>query len=230
MVKDSCLWDKTKAIKTPWMRKARDPGSNPGGAIEIKMEVKKKNENIALFDMDGTLCDYDKSLSIEMEKLRCPSEPAFTSPLSDDAPIYIKARADLIRSSEEWWENLPRLNLGFDIWSIAEELGYRRMILTQGNRKNPYSWSGKKKWIDKNLGEDTDITITRDKGLVYGKVLVDDFPKYIERWLEWRPRGLVIMPDNLLNKEFEHPQVIRYQGNNIEEVRTAMEKAKLRED
>jgi len=55
------------------------------------------------------------------------------------------------------------------------------MILTQGPKKNPASWSGKKKWIDKNLGQDVDITITRDKGLVYGKVLVDDYPGYIEK-------------------------------------------------
>ena len=200
------------------------------GLLKVKMEVKRKVENIALFDMDGTLCDYDKGLSMELEKLRNPSETLFVPPLSDDAPDYIKARADLIRKSEEWWENLPKFKLGFDVLEIAKELGYKRMILTQGPRKNPYSWSGKKKWIDKNLGEDIDITITRDKGLVYGKVLVDDFPKHIERWLEWRPRGLVIMPDNVLNKNFEHSQVIRYYGSNIEEVKNAMEKAKLRED
>jgi hypothetical protein len=44
------------------------------------------------------------------------------------------------------------------------------MILTQGPRKNPASWAGKKKCIDRHLGQDADITITRDKGLVYGKV------------------------------------------------------------
>ena len=26
------------------------------------------------------------------------------------------------------------------------------------------------------------VTITMDKGLVYGKVLVDDYPPYVERW------------------------------------------------
>ena len=102
------------------------------------------------------------------------------------------------------------------------------MILTQGPKKNPASWSGKKKWIDKNLGQDVDITITRDKGLVYGKVLVDDYPGYIEKWLQWRERGLVIMPANELNKYFVHPQVIRYDGTNLNEIAIAMEKAKLR--
>jgi hypothetical protein len=187
----------------------------------------KEIENIALFDMDGTLCDYDKGLSESLEKLRSPEEPIFNF-LRDDSPDYIKARADLIRSSEKWWTTLPKFQLGFDVLKVARELGYREMILTQGPRNNPASWSGKKIWMNENLGSDVDITITRDKGLVYGKVLVDDFPKYIERWLEWRPRGLVIMPANNGNENFTHPQVIRYDGSNLSQVRKAMEDIKLR--
>lgn len=185
-------------------------------------------ENIALFDMDGTLCDYDKPLSERLERLKSPHEPICKMPLRDNAPDYIKERADLIRASEKWWEELPKFKLGWDILGVARELGYRIVILTQGPRKNPASWSGKKRWIDKNLGTDVDITITRDKGLVYGKVLVDDFPGYIERWLKWRKRGLVIMPASEENKDFHHPQVVRYDGSNLLEVRSAMEKAKLR--
>lgn len=102
------------------------------------------------------------------------------------------------------------------------------MILTQGPRKNPASWSGKKRWIDKNLGENVDITITRDKGLVYGKIFVDDYPGYLKRWLEWRPRGLAIMPVNKENKDFKHPNVISYDGTNLEEVKKAMQLIKER--
>ena len=185
-------------------------------------------ENIALFDMDGTLCDYDKALLEKLEVLRSPHEPVFKLPLRDNAPNCIKERADLIRASEKWWEELPKFKLGRDILEAARELEYRIVILTPGPRRNPASWSGKKKWIDKNLGPDVDITMTRDKGLVYGKVLVDDFPEYIERWLKWRKRGLVIMPANEGNKDYHHPQVIRYNGSNLSEVKSAMEKAKLR--
>ncbi len=190
----------------------------------------KKIENIALFDMDGTLCDYEKGLFECLEKLRSPEEPVFYPPITDDCPDYIRARADLIRSSEKWWINLPRFQLGFDILKIAKELEYRIMILTSGPRRNPSSWSGKKIWIDNNLGQDVDITITRDKGLVYGKILVDDFPKYIERWLQYRPRGLVIMPAGKQNENFKHRQIVRYDGTNLEQVREVMEKAKLRKN
>jgi 5'-nucleotidase len=102
------------------------------------------------------------------------------------------------------------------------------MILTQGPKRNPESWAGKKKWIDKHLGRDTDITITRDKGLVYGKVLVDDSLEYAERWLNWRERGLVIMPSNESNKNYIHPQVIRYDGTNSGRISEAMKRARDR--
>jgi FMN phosphatase YigB (HAD superfamily) len=179
-------------------------------------------ENVALFDMDGTLCDYSGQLLKDLNKLTAKEEPRFIGEVRD-APDYIKKRADLIRASQEWWKNLPRLQLGWDILKVAQDLDYRIMILTQGPRNNPASWSGKKLWIDKNLGQDIDITITRDKGLVYGKVLVDDFPEYIERWLTWRKNGVVIMPANESNRNYKHRQVIRYDGTNLEEVKLAME-------
>jgi len=191
------------------------------------MKFMIKIEDVALFDMDGTLCDYDRALSEKLEELRSPNEPQYISSIRD-APPHIKRRADMIRASEEWWENLPRFQLGWDILEIAKNLDYRIMILTQGPRKNPSSWSGKKKWIDKNLGEDVDVTITRNKGLIYGKVLVDDFPGYIKGWLKYRKRGVVIMPANESNQNFIHPNVIRYDGTNINQVKKALELAKKR--
>lgn len=187
-------------------------------------------EDIALFDMDGTLCDYEKGLREKLEELRSPEEPPYNLPVRDNSPKHIRNRANLIRSAESWWENLPALELGWDILKVAKDLDFRIMILTQGPKSNPAAWSGKKKWIDKNLGREVDITITRDKGLVYGKVLVDDFPEYAERWLTWRRRGLVIIPANSTNQEYRNQQVIRYDGKNLLEVERAMRIAKLREE
>lgn len=189
--------------------------------------IERMIENIALFDMDGTLFDYDGALTRDMNKLRSPDEPLFVPPLTDDSPEYLKARADLIRGYESWWENLSKLELGWQILEVAKQLEYSITILTQGPRKNPASWSGKKKCIDKHLGEDMDITVTRNKGLVYGRVLVDDYPKYVEKWLAHRPRGQVIMPAGPLNLGYENPRVIRYDGKNLEQVRGSMERAKL---
>jgi 5'-nucleotidase len=60
------------------------------------------------------------------------------------------------------------------------------------------------------------VTITMDKGLVHSKLLVDDYPKYVPRWLRWRKRGMVILPDQHCNRSFEHPQVYRCAGNRVE--------------
>jgi 5'-nucleotidase len=187
--------------------------------------MQKEIARVALFDMDGTLCDYDSGLFAELEKMRAPNDPVYRPPLADDAPAYVKARTDLIRRSERWWAELPRLKLGFEVWNLAGELGYVREILTQGPRRNPYAWSGKKIWIDRNLGEDVDITITRNKSRHYGKVLVDDFPEYVLAWLEHRPRGIAIVPANPRNEGFSHPQVLRYDGTNFDELRECLTRA-----
>jgi len=189
----------------------------------------QRPEDVALIDMDGTICDYDRALYEKMERLRSPDEPETVLPVTSDSPTYLKDRSDLIRSCSDWWANLHKLQLGWDVLSMAKELEFRLMILTQGPRKNANAWKGKKLWLDEHLGEDFDVTMTRDKGLVYGKVLVDDFPKYAERWLEWRQRGLVIMPASKLNEGFSHPQVIRYDGTNLDQVREAMLAQKNRE-
>jgi hypothetical protein len=181
-------------------------------------------EKIALFDLDGTLCDYESSLLSSLNELNSPEEPRIKQLSKKELAPHLQKRMDLIRSSVNWWANLPRFELGFTIWKLAEDLGFRRMVLTQGPKRNPNAWSGKKIWIDKNLGPETEITITRDKGLVYGKILVDDWPEYIERWLKWRPRGLVIMPASSQNKKFKHKQVIRYDGSNLQQVAKEMEK------
>jgi 5'-nucleotidase len=188
-------------------------------------------EQIALFDMDGTLCDYDSALFKSLEELRSPEEKKVFYSHSKKLPKYLKKRADLIKRNEFWWENIPRFKLGWDILRVAQKKGFKIMILTQGPKKNPSSWSGKLKWLLKNIPE-TDITITRDKGLVYGKILVDDYPEYIKRWLSHRPRGLVIMPVNDSNKNFKHKNVLHYDGTNLKEIKKALDivkKRKIRE-
>lgn len=179
-------------------------------------------EDIVLFDMDGTLVDYEKTLNADMARLEAPNEPSYIEFSRGQLPDYLEARADLIRGRVSWWANLPKLNIGFDIWHLCTRLDLRKVILTQGSRKNPKSWMGKKMWIDSNISSETDVTITRDKSLMYGKVLVDDYPDYITKWLKWRPRGLVIMPAHYYNEGFEHVQVVRYNGGNYREVEKAI--------
>ncbi|NCN98584.1 hypothetical protein COU62_04385 [Candidatus Pacearchaeota archaeon CG10_big_fil_rev_8_21_14_0_10_35_219] len=98
--------------------------------------------------MDRTLCDYDLALSGGLAKLRHPDEPKITSGFRN-AQDYLVNRMNLIKNSEDWWANIPKFQLGWDILEIAEELGFRTMILAQDPRTNPGTRAGKKDgWIN----------------------------------------------------------------------------------
>lgn len=51
-----------------------------------------KPEDVALFDLDGTLCDYEFGMRLSMEKLRSPNEPPYAGVPHSDTPAYLKNR------------------------------------------------------------------------------------------------------------------------------------------
>jgi 5'-nucleotidase len=169
--------------------------------------MSKEKEDVALIDMDDTLCEYSRQLEADSKEL-FGNELA---KLTEDARRHV---GRLIRCQQGWYEKLQPIQLGFDIAEMLKTAGFKLMILTKGNTGILNAWNEKIVWCKKHI-PDALITITEDKGLMYGKILVDDYPGYIKRWLEWRPRGLVIMPDrygNHGNQGFEHENVIRIHG------------------
>lgn len=191
----------------------------------------RPNEDIALFDLDGTLADYNGQMINDLNSIRGPNESVVTE-LShgDDFPKELEARRKILRNQPGWWVNLPVCEAGEYVLRVAQEIGFKIHILTQGPLHAQAAWTEKLLWVQKHFPDVEDVTITRDKGLVYGKVLVDDWPMFAERWLANRPRGLVIMPAYNYNKDYKHPNVIRYDGTleSKEEVREALQKAKDR--
>jgi phosphoglycolate phosphatase-like HAD superfamily hydrolase len=175
---------------------------------------------IALFDMDGTLADYDGQLLKDLQKIASPNEPPIDGTDIHKGGGYLEYRRHMITSQVGWWLKLKKFQLGFDIIELCKNIGYEIVVLTKGPSTKYSAWSEKVEWCNKYLKEYIKgVTITNDKGLVYGKVLVDDFPDYIISWLKHRPRGLIIMPAHDFNKDFKHPNVVRYDGTNIEEVK-----------
>lgn len=175
---------------------------------------------IALFDLDDTLADYAGQLLKDLQKIASPLEPP--PELYANIP-YIEARRHVITSQVGWFRKLPKFQLGWDILELAKEIGYSISVLTKGPATKHLAWAEKVEWCQKHLADYIEgVTIAHDKGMVYGAVLVDDWPEYIERWLQHRPRGLVIMPAGKHNSEFSHPSVVRYDGTNIGEVRERM--------
>jgi hypothetical protein len=179
-----------------------------------------KRDKIALFDLDGTLADYDGQVLNDLQLLASENEPPPV--LYSDIP-YLEARRHVITSQVGWWLKLEKFQLGWDVLEVAKEVGYSISVLTKGPSRKFAAWAEKIEWCNRHLeGYIDGVTITHDKGLVYGAVLVDDWPEYIKKWLGHRPRGLVIMPAHDHNAGFSHSNVVRYDGTNIDKVRARM--------
>lgn len=189
------------------------------------------NENVFLFDLDGSLADHDEALIRDLEHIRGPNEPVVNRDalwkLDDIA--HMKARVDLIRKVPGWWRNLKPIDLGFQIYHLAQSFGFVTEVLTKGPKRKSLAWKEKVDWCLEHLG-DTDVHIVTNKGRFYGKVLYDDYPLYMEKWLQWRHRGLGIMPLYDSNKDFDHPNVLFWDGekSTLGLIRTALHRVMIR--
>ena len=170
---------------------------------------------LALIDLDGTVADYDRSMREGLLKLQSPNDPPLEESLKESPP-WLEARQHLIKQSPGFWRNLPKLHRGFEIVAALRQLSFRLMVLSKGPVKTTGAWTEKLLWCQEHL-PDAGVAIMSEpdaKGLVYGNVLVDDWPPFIESWIAWRPRGLVVMLDHPYNRGYSHPKVFRYTGPN----------------
>lgn len=175
----------------------------------------------ALLDLDGTVADLSGGLREKMGPLAHPDEPAYQDRYDDDGgePPWIEARRKLVQRVPGFWRGLARIELGFDVVRVLRETGFSIHVLTKGPQSNSIAWSEKLDWVRQHLPGAT-VTVTGDKSIAYGRVLVDDWPEYFLPWLARRPRGLVVcvaQPWNALfakGSQLEHPNVFRYDGRN----------------
>lgn len=199
----------------------------------------KEATQVALFDMDGTLCEYELQLLHDLRQLAGPEEKDMKTLYEEEYwPDHIENRIDLIRSQPGWWRNLAQIDLGLSVLYGAKEAGFNIKILTKGPSRTSNAWTEKFEWCQDHIIPvipDLQIHITgggnstffkpEPKGDVYGRVLVDDYPEYMDNWLKWRPRGLGLMPAREYNKGYKHPNVIRYDESNLGQVKLALQAA-----
>ena len=185
---------------------------------------------IALFDMDGTLADYTKAINDALEPLKGPGEPDCEDLWK--APGHIKKRMDLIKRKPGWWKALEPIEVGFKVLQIAQKLGFEIRVLTKGPVTKARAWMEKVEWCKKYLPKDTQITITEDKGAVYGRVLVDDSVEFMTGWKKNRPRGLGLMPLYDYNEDYAQKtkNVTPYTEDNLHEVEKHLKKARDRKE
>ena len=201
--------------------------------------MSENTDLVALFDLDGTLADYDAAMYCDLRSIKSPHENMYEI-YNSNLPEWYRTRMRMIRDVPGWWENLDKIDLGFQLLEAAIETGFVIHVLTKGPNSATAAWSEKLRWCQKHLSENVCVTVTQDKGLVYGRVLVDDYPEYQMQWLEHRPRGLAVVPVNKQNQHFNQdfarrsaekrgwdhePCVICYDGSNLTEVLDGMQAA-----
>lgn len=170
----------------------------------MQTEVERKKvcpKNIALLDMDGTVCDWHNQLQRDLRRIL----GADVEKLSPESLTKVE---HLVRSKPGWYENLEPLPLGFKIAETLRDIGFQIMVATKATPNAENAWSEKAKWCKKHLPY-AKVTVSEDKTLIYGKILVDDYQKFADPWLDNRPRGYVILPDQPWNQGYEHPRVKR---------------------
>jgi 5'(3')-deoxyribonucleotidase len=192
-------------------------------------------DTIALIDLDGTVADYDAALKEAMARLQAPEEEPYRArPATGEEPAHVEARRLLIQRQPGFWRDLQPLPLGFQVVDDLRALGFVLHVLTKGPTTTPNAWSEKVEWCRHHL-PDAFVTVTSDKSLVYGRVLVDDYPPYFTKWLQVRPRGVVVCVAHPWNEPYarggaqEHPNVLRYDGANRDELRARLKWAYERE-
>lgn len=185
--------------------------------------------NVALVDMDGTLCDYTGALVSQLNHVLedILGHELTQAELWEDK--YDRLR-DMIKSRPGFWYNLKPINLGFRVVNLLTTNGFNVHVLTKGPYRTTIAWTEKVNWCRDRL-PNVPVTVTENKSLVYGKILFDDYPSYCEAWLKWRPRGLVLMPAYEYNKGFDYQypdNVIRVTENNLSEVEAAIKRVAAR--
>lgn len=173
---------------------------------------------VALVDMDGVLCDYRGALDRDMAKVLGPMT------LASDVMERIEV---LVKSQAGWYRNLKPLPLGIKIYETLRDIGFQVVINSKGSRVSKNSWTEKVEWINEHLGDNVLVNLTQAKQIVYGRVMVDDYPAHFKPWLEKRPRGIVVVPAQSWNEEIETGgQIIKVHTlEDIEDARPILEEA-----
>lgn len=181
-------------------------------------------ELIALFDMDDTLCDYIGQLKRDLSEFFEDPTPIIQDLYARKVSPDAKARIREIRNRPGWWANLPRLEGGIKLWQLTKDMGFSNCILTKGPYHCDNAYTEKRQWQKRELPDTKIFTITDDKSLVDGTILIDDFPPYLASWLNKHPSKLGIMPERAYNIEFKNPRTINYTVQNLDEIKERLKK------
>ena len=139
---------------------------------DIYEEVSEKPKYVLYVDMDGVLTNFSKAckqIGVNMQDLDINPDLAFEK---------------IDAAGEDFWSRMPPMDDYKILWNYISK--YHPTILSAPSR-NPNSKTGKRKWVDRELGSNVPAIFVpkklkqkQCKGPNY--ILIDDHPGNIERW------------------------------------------------
>ena len=143
-------------------------------------------------DLGGTLCDCDARLRDGLAQLDGAHDPA-----GDESPevaaAHQESRRRLVMAAPGFWRDLPPLAVGFELLELVRELGFSVHVVTKGPHDVPAAWADKVRWCRRHL-PGVPVVVTDSKTLVFGHVLIDDWPPYVADWQRQWPEALAVVP------------------------------------
>lgn len=180
---------------------------------------------VALFDMDDTLCDTSGQRARDLTKISEEGTEIISDFRDPRCKPYIQKQLKLIMSQPGWWENLPSLNDGFELYALAQEEGFETQIISKAPKIYDLAWTEKKRWCDKYV-KGSELTLTQYKSRYDGEILFDDWTPYVTKWLKRHPEGRAVIPSREWNLQYKHERAIHYNRHNLEEVRNVLKEIK----
>ena len=127
-------------------------------------------------DLDGVLADFDKGYEVTFGHR--PTDKDLNSPAHD------KVKWDLVRSTKDFYRNLPPMEDFEILWKGVEQ--YNPIILTGVPRSVPEVLQNKLDWVIHHIGNRVKVIGCRSKEKsIYGKpgdILIDDWERYKYKW------------------------------------------------
>jgi len=182
---------------------------------------------LALIDMDDTLCDTRGQRIRDLRKISKDESEVNPDYLSPNCPPYVQERLRLIMSQPGWWENLQKLEDGFQLYELVKSEGFETQILSKAPETYDLALTEKKKWCNKNV-PGSKVALVPEKFRYAGDILIDDWPDYVIPWLNAYPKSRAILPLREWNKNCKDSRVIHYTGKNLKEIKIFLDQAKYR--
>jgi len=140
---------------------------------------------IIYVDLDGVLVDFFKGFE---ELSDGKSFEEFKKEKNTS-----KAWTLIINAGKNWWANLPFKSDGKELWNFVKTFN-PNILSSPGTSNIDTIASGKIEWIKRELGEDTNYIIERDK-FKYANgtktILIDDSENKIDKFVEAGGTGIL---------------------------------------